>query len=253
MRKASRAGFGFVVGIGLLLPCLAQADLPPPPGKTQVHYAVRVTGAPQGVVLVAHPTYVSSGGSVEQLTADKDLVPIKGYTPGIYSLSAEDAASLAGKSGDVVKAVLAAKGHVCVQEVPRVFTVPTETKITSIIDVVKVEATPASCRASLEKTLYGGANGEKGEGGVDASGHRLPPPPFSGEDLPVVTGFDIGGAKPVSSSPQTPSSPPAEAPRTGCSGCSTPAGTSAGGFALALIALAGVAIRRGRRRSSSQQ
>lgn len=253
MKKVSRAGFGAALGIGLLLPRLAQADLPPPPGKTQVHYAVRVTGTPEGVVLVAHPTYVSSGGSVAQLTADKDLVPIKGYTPGIYSLSADDAAALAGKSGDEVKTVLAAKGHVCVREVPRVFTVPTETKITSIVDVVKIEATPASCRASLEKTLYGGANGEKGEGGVDGSGHRLPPPPFSGEDLPVVTGFDIAGAKPASSSAQTPSSPPAEPPRTGCSGCSTPAGTSTGGGVLAAIALAGVAIRRRQRRSSSQR
>jgi hypothetical protein len=245
MTKLARALCAFATVLGLLLPCQARADLPPPPGQARVHYSVRVTGALQGVVLVAYPTYVPEGGSVGPVTQGKDLVFFQGYTPGIYSLPAEDAASLAGKAGDEVEKVLASKGHTCVRKVPRVFTVLADTKITSMIDVLQIDATLDSCRASLAKTIYGGANGEQGEGGLDSSGHRAPPAPFTGEDLPVVA--DLVGPAALPSAPATaapPSVPTTESPRGGCAGCATPAPTETGEGALAILALLAIAVRR---------
>src|SRR5262249_9193540 len=96
--------------VGLTVDGAARADLPPPPGQTKVDYTVRVQSSTQGVELVAYPTYVSEGGSVERVTAGKDLRFFQGYTPGIYSISAEDVASLVGKEGDKIDKVLSAKG-----------------------------------------------------------------------------------------------------------------------------------------------
>src|SRR5262249_30043996 len=119
---------------------------------------------------------------------------------------------------------------------------------------------------SLVKTIYGGAKGERGEGTVDASGHRLPPAPF-GKDLPLVEdiGIPLGtsGAAPATASvaasaAAAPSPSPSSAspsareevtpPRAGCAGCALPAGSQPGAGALALLALGLSASRRARRR-----
>jgi hypothetical protein len=252
--------------VGLTVQSAARADLPPPPGQTRVNYTVRVTSSTRGVELVAYPTYVSAGGSLARVTPDQDLRFFQGYTPGIYSLPAEDAASLVGKDSAQIDKILAAKAHVCVKKVPRVFTVPSATKVTSMIDVFQIEATTGGCHASLAKTIYAGANGEHGEGTVDASGHRLPPAPF-GKDLPLVEdlGFPLGtsgAASAAGAPPQAPESAPSQAPesappsareevsppRAGCAGCALPAGSQTGADALALLALGLSASRRARRR-----
>lgn len=258
MTKPSRAIGMLAVLPGLLLARPARADLPPPPGQTQIEYSVRVTGAPQGVVLVAFPTYVSGGGSVAKVSEGQEIRLAKGYAPGIYSLPAEDAASLAGKEREEIEKVLASKAHACVRRLPRVFTVPTETKITSMIDVLHIDASPAGCKASLAKTVYGGDGGAQGEGGIDPSGRRTAPAPFSAEGLPVVT--ELGGPPatpsstptatptpaptPTSTPTSTPTPTPTAPPQAGCAGCTTSGTPVNAGSALALLALASFAVRR---------
>lgn len=250
------------LALGLLVMCsatAARADVPPPEGLRRIDYRVQVTGGGPGVAIVAYPTYVSEGGSVAVVKPDQELRFVQGYRPGIYSLPAEDAAALVGKSGEEVDRALAAKGRVCVEKVPRVFTVATDTKITAMTDIVEIVATPTSCRATLARTRYGGENGEAGEGTIDASGRRRPPAPFSDKDLEVVTelGFTPGpangpapGPAPVEAPPQKQEAaapapvregPPA-AEKAGCS----IGGDAGAGRALALLAL--LAAVRGRRR-----
>src|SRR5689334_11620129 len=91
--------------VGLTVETAARADLPPPPGQTRVSYTVRVISSTQGAALVAYPTYASGGGSVELVTPNQDLKFFQGYTPGIYSLPAEEAASLVGKDSAQVDKV----------------------------------------------------------------------------------------------------------------------------------------------------
>ncbi len=181
----------------------ARADLPPPPGQVRVQYTVKVTGGGPDVALVAHPTYASGGGSVERVTPDGELRLWQGYRPGIYSVPAGEVGALIGKSGPEVDALLAAKAKLCVKRVPRVFQVEEQTRITAMTDVFHVEATATSCRATLVRTDYVGANGERGAGGVDAQGNRLPPAPFTGEGLPRVEELGF--------SPETPKETPGPA------------------------------------------
>lgn len=224
----------------------ARADLPPPPGQTRVGYSFRVTGKVSGAVLVAYPMYNSAGGNVVELALGQDAVPVQGFTPGIYSLSAADVASLRGQEAAAVTDLLAKRAHVCVKAVPRVFSVPSATHVTSIVDVFEVDASATGCRTTFAKTLYGGGGGEKGEGSVDASGRRVPPAPF-GDDLPPVgdLGFPLGGTGP------SPASRGTDAPaRGGCAGCAV-SETEHGGAAIAALALAGAWGRRRRARRSS--
>ena len=51
-----------------------------------------MTGTTTDVVIVAYPTYASNGGSVEVLALDTDARTVQGYRPGIYSMTAADAA-----------------------------------------------------------------------------------------------------------------------------------------------------------------
>lgn len=241
---------GRVFALGMISGLLAlgslgdsRADLPPPDGQTRVSYSFRVTGSTKDAVLVAFPMYVADGSNALALSLDRDEMCVQGYTPGIYSLPTADAASLAGKDQAKVKEILAAKGTPCVKAVPRVFTVPTPTRVTSIVDVFAIEAGAGSCRTSFAKTVYGGARGEKGEGGVDGSGHRLPPQPF-GDDLPAVgdLGFSLEGTSKGSS--------PAAAGRGGCAGCTASGSDVRGSGALGLgLVFAACALGRGRTRS----
>lgn len=226
----------------------ARADLPPPSGQTRVDYRVRVAATlGPGLALVAHPTYVSSGGgSVVLMTAETELSFVQGYQPGIYSLPAADAAALVGKSGEEVDKALAEKGRVCIRQVPRVFTVATETKITAMTDVIQVDAGPEACRAALARTLYRGEGGASGEGGADAAGRRVPPAPFTDKDLPPLSG--LAAASPRSAGATSPAAPTqrgatpaAERPRAGCA-----LGQAEGAGGLAVLAL-GLLSRRRRR------
>lgn len=252
----------------------ARADLPPPPGTNKVQYAFRVTGVTSGFVAVAHPTYVSKGGSASVLTPDKDEMLYQGYVPSLYALPAADAAELAGKEQDEAQKILAAKGRRCLEKVPRVFVVDSDTKIRAMVDVIRIDASATDCHASLVKTIYRGEPGEEGEGGIDASGRRTPPAPFSVGDLAPVLGMTAKGAASPSSTgtsapdspPPSPTStettppsntPPPEAPHAGCAGCATPVAPVTEGAALATLALGALAIRRrplrSRRDSSGRQ
>ena len=240
----------------------AHADLPPPEGQTRVAYRFRVTGAASGAVLVAYPMYNSAGGTVLELKLDQDALTFQGYMPGIYSFSSADAAALTGKDDAAFKDDLAKKGHVCVKAVPRVFSVQSSTLVTAITDVFEVDASATACRAKFKTTLYGGANGEKGEGGVDASGHRTPSAPF-GSDLPVVGDMGLGidgkstaggGTASPSAVADASSSVPSHgtdpAPRAGCAGCAVSTARSSATAEWLALGLAGaLAWRRpGRRR-----
>lgn len=164
----------------------ARADLPPPPGQTRVSYSFRVAGEVRDVVLVAFPIYTAGGKYALELELGKDATPVQGWTPGIYAIRAGDFSPVKDSTDDsAVRQVLESKGRLCVKKVPRVFTVPTSTKVTSLRDEFAVQATPEGCRATLEKTLYRGANREEGEGTVDSSGRRVPPAPF-GSELPAI-------------------------------------------------------------------
>jgi hypothetical protein len=241
---------GAVVLSGSICESVVRADLPPEPGQTRVDYTFRASGTETGVVLIAFPMYNSAGGHVLPLDLDKDARPVQGYTPGIYSLSADDAASLKGNEDDEsIASTLKAKAHLCVKKVPRLFTVPTPTNITSVADVFHIDATTTACVASFQKTLYAGANGEKGEGTIDKAGHRLPPAPF-GHDLPVVgdLGFVLGPTTAPSSTaaPSTDSTTPIDntsPPRAGCASCVVSPSDARGGevFWIAALALGGLA------------
>lgn len=236
--------FGALLGLSV---GAARADLPPPQGQTRVDYRVRITGTVgPGLALVAHPSYVSAGGSVAIVTTESELRFVQGYRPGIYSLPAADAAALVGKSGEEVDKALAEKGRVCVQEVPRVFAVATETKITAMTDVIQVDAGPEACRAALARTLYRGEGGASGEGGADAAGRRVPPAPFTDKDLPPLTGLAAASptsaaATPPPASTQQGATPAAEKPRAGCA-----VGQADGAGGLAALAL-GLLFRSRRR------
>jgi hypothetical protein len=248
---------------------VARADLPPPPGQTRVDYTFRVSGKTADVSLVAFPMYGKNDRHFAAIELDKDLRPVQGYTPGIYSLDAATLASLDGKDDDAIKAVLASKARVCVKEVPRVFTVADSTNVSAMTDVFTVEATASACKASFAKTLYASAKGDKAEGSVDAKGHRVAPKPFGG-DLPAVgdLGFPLGTAatpSPSTSSvgaPTTPTAPTSTASTTGpstdgtapqrggCAGCATAGGTTTTEAALAVaVTLGALARRRSARRS----
>lgn len=193
----------------------ARADLPPPPGQTRVGYSFRVTGTVKDAVLVAYPLYNSGGGTVVDIVFDKDLVPIQGWTPGIYSLSSADATALrAIQEPKDAADFLEKKAHVCVKSVPRLFNVPSATHVSSAVDVFQIDATATSCKASFAKSIYTGEKGEKGEGTVDAAGHRIVPAPF-GKGLPDVgdLGFALDGK-----APPTPSTPPTSSPSAAPSG-----------------------------------
>jgi len=238
----------------------ARADLPPPPGMNKVQYAFRVTTVTSGFAAVAYPTYVSKGGSAVVLTPDKDETLFQGYMPGIYALPAADAAELAGKSSEEAEKVLSAKGHRCLEKVPRVFTVDSDTKIRGMVDLIQIDATSTDCHASLVKTLYRGEAGEQGEGGIDASGRRTPPAPFSVGDLePVVGMVAKGAASPSTSGTSAPDSPPPStsaaanppsntpppaAQHAGCAGCATPSAPAPEGAALAILVLGVLMLRR---------
>ncbi len=186
----------------------ARADLPPPEGQTRVAYSFRVVGSVAGVVLVAFPTDAPNRGQYAQLELDKDWTLVQGFRPGIYSIASADFAALGDKDATEVRQILATKGRVCVKTVPRVFQVPEDTKVSAMTDVFRIDATPQACRVSLQKTIYTGPNGERGEGSVDESGQRIVPEPF-GDDLPEVAGLGF-----------TPG-PAATAPsRGGCAACS---------------------------------
>lgn len=237
--------------LGLLLAltsATARADVPPPAGQTRVQYAVRVVGGGPGVALVAHPTYGPEGGSVALVSPEQELRFVQGYQPGIYSLPAEEAAALVGRSGEEVDRALAAKGRVCVQKVPRVFQVATETRITAMTDVFEIAATPTSCRATLARTIYGGADGQTGEGTVDAAGRRVPPAPFTDRDLPVVAALGFAPGPSTASAPaRPPANPPASEgpPASEKAGCAIAATE---GHERALLVLVFVAVVRRRRR-----
>lgn len=251
-------GLGLVAGL-----CgwatAARADLPPPPGRVRVQYTVRVTGGGPDVALVAHPTYAPGEDSaVERVRADVAMRFVQGYEPGIYSVPADEVAALIGKSGQEVERALAASGKVCVQRVPRVFQVAERTRIIGMTDVFHVEATREGCRATLVRTEYVGANGERGVGGVDAAGRRLPPAPFTGEGLPVVDGLgfspetpNVGTGAPEKVTPAVPdgaaprpTEPPPAAPAP--AGCAVVGGQGSVG---ALLLIAGALLVRRRRAS----
>lgn len=262
MTKLGRAVAVLGLAAGLFAGRPARADLPPPPGMNKVQYAFRVTGASPGVVLVALPLPSPQAGAATVLTPDKDVTLYQGYMPSIYSLPAADAAELAGKSQEDLDKLLASRGHRCVEKVPRVYQVPSETQIRAMIDVIKVDATATDCRASLLETIYRGDAGLEGKGGVDASGNRTPPSPFTNVNLAPVTGLLASSASPTASpttSPAAtgapdsppPNNPPSDAPPPaapsgtgGCAGCATPVAPVAGGGVLAILALGTLAMRR---------
>ncbi|MBK7584537.1 MAG: hypothetical protein IPI67_30665 [Myxococcales bacterium] len=231
-----------IVGIGVFCLGIARADLPPPDGQTGVDYAFRVSGAATGVVLVAFPMYSSDGGHILKLAFDQDARPVQGWTPGIYSVGADALASIKDTADDdAIRALLASKAHMCVKQVPRVRHVPRATRVNSITDVFRVEATAAACKTTFDKTLYGGAKGMQGEGTVDTTGRRLAPAPF-GSELPNVGDLGFTLTQPALTPPPaiTPTSPaPTPSPptpatstarpdsgsppsRSGCAGCAVP-------------------------------
>lgn len=237
----------------------ARADLPPPPGQTRVSYSFRVGGKWEGVALVAFPMYTSGGGLVARIETGKDLTPFQGYTPGIYAMRAGDVASISETKDDAaVRKLLDEKARVCVKQVPRVFTVPTSTKVHGIVDVFTVEATPDKCSASLEKSLYRGERGVEGEGKIDASGRRVPPSPF-GSELPPVNGIPASSASATpepsrwsdgAASTETRATPTPSESRGGCAGCALGGvrPTESGPLVLAAWVALG-ALRRSRRRA----
>jgi hypothetical protein len=237
----------------------ARADLPPPDGMTRVWYQFRIEGVPEDTALVAFPEHDSSRRDSHVLTlqAGKDNVSVKGYPPGLYALSPADAAALVGLDDNAAKSLLAAKAQPCLKAVPRVYQVPTTTKVERMVDVLRVTRTSAGCSTQLVTTHYAGKGGIEGDGGVDAAGHRLPPAPF-GRDLPGVVdsglSLDPAAAPPAwatppdqtgAASPQS-GMPPSEAGRGGCAGCME-APVSSGGVPALLVAL-GLALGLGRRR-----
>lgn len=259
MRLSRAVPFASVLLASLVGLGSARADLPPPPGTTRVAYSFRVDGTPKDRALIAFPLYRSGGGRVVELTPGKDFTPFQGWTPGIYSVPASLLPTLVGnENDDAVRQTLERQGQVCLKQVPRVFTVPTRTKIRSMVDVFQIDASPSGCKATLSKTLYAGADGEKGEGAADASGRRTPPAPF-GNELPPVG--DVGANAGATTTP-TAAAPPsatasaapattsggAPASRGGCAGCRIASGGDEPGWSFSIAAasalLAGLAARR---------
>lgn len=193
---------------GLLLAAPARADVPPPDGQTRVHYLFRVDALPDGAALVAYPSYDTDGGNAIILAAGKDVPSFQGYRPGIYALPAADVAALPRKDHAEAGKYLEAKARQCLKEVPRVFQVATTAGITRMTDVIHVTTAPEGCKVSLVSTLYEGPGGARGEGGLDARGHRTPPAPFGKDDLPAVEGFTLD----PSATPPAPEAPPPNNP-----------------------------------------
>lgn len=274
MRARSHALLAVTFALGLSTTEVARADVAPPPGTTRVDYTFVATGSVKGVVLVAYPMIgAGSNGRTVELSLDEPARPMQGYTPGIYSLSAADAKALAATEDQKVgEDLLAKKAHLCVKAVPRVFAVPTTTMVRSISDVFRIDATADACKATFDKTIYGGEGGLKGEGTVDPSGHRLVPAPFS-QGLPDVGDMGISlSAQPhaLSAAPTSPTSSPsaspaptpsaqpsaaptstqenAAPPRGGCAGCAV----SGGGEELGIAAFVAVGLAMASRRRPSR-
>lgn len=194
---------------------VARADVPPPPGITRVQYLFHVDVVPEGHAVIAFPTYdPGTGGRFVTLEAGKDVQSFQGYRPGLYLLPAADAAALAGKDEPALKAALDASARQCLKQVPRVYELPDEARITKITDTIHLDRTAAGCEARLVRTQYEGPAGERGEGGVDASGKRTPPAPFG--KVPDITesGFVLAasGPAPAPTPTPTPTSKPVTAP-----------------------------------------
>ncbi len=224
----------------LLLGHSAHADLPPPVGMTRVLYQFRVDSVPAGMILVAFHAYnpANRKGNFVPLAAGKSVNSYQGYTPGIYALPQADAALLIDQDDKETEALLKTRAQLCLKAIPRVFTVSTRNNIAEMEDVLHVTVTPQGCSTHLVSTTYASPGGARGEGGVDAAGHRRPPPPF-GQDLPDVlpSGLNLLGAPPSTGAPAgdatgsansapagAPASVPARAPqsepaRGGCAGC----------------------------------
>jgi hypothetical protein len=252
----------------------ARADLPPPEGMTRVDYLFRVDGVPEGTALVAFPAHNmgEEGGLVVPLTAGTDVRSFQGYTPGIYALAPADAAKIPREDrGEQAQAeaYLTAKARKCLKQVPRVFQVATTTGLSRMTDVIHVNATAGGCSATLVTTIYEGANGARGEGGVDANGERTPPAPF-GKDFANIkeSGLDVSGAPPpaptppvvtppiatppVATPPVTPTPAPAKPEAPKAAGCSLdPSGAGLPGAWL-LVAFVGL-LRRRRRAQVSRR
>ncbi len=243
----------------------AMADVPPPDGETRVNYTFTIDGVPAGMVVVGFPAYNSKTPDthVVRVHPGEDVQMFQGWTPGLWVVPSADAAGVTGND-DAVKAYLAAKGKPCLKQVPRIFTVSTVTGITKMADIIHLDASAGGCAATLANTRYEGPGG-KGEGGIDSSGRRKPPPPFGG-DVPDVraAGFVLTAdpapastsvpdvipvpAKPPATpaTPATPASKPA-APPASSGGCSLRARTEDGAPTLLLTLCVGILTRPRRR------
>lgn len=235
----------------------ALADLPPPPGQTRVNYMLKVSGAPAGSVIVASPMYNSEGGSVVVVNDGAEVGFFQGYVPSVYTLSAADLPSVQGKGPEAL-AALNSKALVCIKKVPRVFQVPTVSRVTKMVDVFQIEVAEGVCKATLVKTLYSGASGESGEGGVDASGKRTAPAPFVADELPPIGDTSLapkGASAPAATGTAAANSDqPANAPAAsqgGCAGCSA-AGIGASGAGAAFLAALALLTGRRKRRTKSR-
>lgn len=254
----------------ILLGQTAHADLPPPTGMVRVWYQFRVDSVPEGMTLVAFPAYNSDNrkGNFVPLVAGKNVNSYQGYTPGIYALPQTDAARLVDQDDKETEALLKDRAQRCLKAIPRVFTVSTRNNIAQMEDVLHVTATPQGCSTRLVSTTYVSPGGARGEGGIDATGHRRPPPPF-GQDLPDVLSSGLGllGGPPSASAPAgdaagtahsaptgAPASAPAPAPqsgpaRGGCAGCAVPSGRSGASKGTGLAAALAFAFAWRRRRA----
>ncbi|MBK8256540.1 MAG: hypothetical protein IPK82_28205 [Polyangiaceae bacterium] len=241
----------------------ALADVPPPDGQTRVHYSIKVSGAPAGNVVVASPMSTSDGSSVAVVNEGQEMGFFQGYVPTVYTLPSADLVSVQVKGPEALTA-LKSKALVCIQKVPRVFQVPTTSRVTKMVDVFQIEVSQGACKATLVKTLYSGASGESGEGGVDASGKRTAPAPFLADELPPTGDTSLSpkgaaspntnaGASPVATGTAAPmSDQPANAPAAsqgGCAGCSSTGIAASGMGGVALAALAALTGRRARKKT----
>ncbi len=203
----------------------AEADLPSPPGIRRVSYSFKVSGEiPAALRLVAYPAYID-GSSTPELAVGREYPLQQGYQPALYAVAATRLGDFP-RDYKEAEAWLATNARVCLEKVPRVFSLKEEGEVLRVKDELHIESmSEAGCKVVPVATTYERSEGKELRGAF-SEGRRVPPPEIASafDDAPSTRSAPpasqgTSGAPPAS--PPEPN-PPAASP----TGSATPAGST---------------------------